>query len=637
MPVVAIGSSAFASSTVLTNVTIPGSIKTIGYAAFSRCSNLTNVTILNGTTTIGAYAFNLNTRLINVRIPASLTTLSSQAFYGCSALMGAYFDGNPPASVGANVFFNANNSLVYYLASTTGWGSTFAGRPTMLWDPNAPPEPAYPFNYVISSAVATITAYTGTTGIVTIPSIIGGRTVASIANNAFANGILTNVTLPGTLTNIGSGAFRSCYGLTNITLGSNLLSIGSIAFDLCTNLAGIMIPARVTSLGEAPFYRCVQFASIPLDPASTNFACVDGVLFNKNLTSIIEYPAGKTGSYTIPVSVTNICNSAFSTCAFLQNITVNGNITSLGDYVFLACSGLGRVTLLGNITNIGIGSFHSCSSLTNFTITGNITSIGDWAFYNCGRLNGIRIPAGVTNIGNEAFSYCNSLTALDVDPGNAVFSSVDGLLLNKGGTLLIQCPAGKAGAVSVPGGVASIMDSAFINCTNVNAVTMPVSLTRIGNTSFYGCSGLTNVTILGGVTNIGNQAFEACTNLSGVYFMGDAPAFGTTIFNNDNKATVFYIPGMSGWGSTFATRPTALWYQPKPWIMENLPGFGVRSNRFGFTISWATNYVVVEGCTNLSAPAWLPVSTNAMENGLASFSDPQWTNHPMRLYRVRSR
>jgi len=98
-----------------------------------------------------------------------------------------------------------------------------------------------------------------------------------------------------------------------------------------------------------------------------------------------------------------------------------------------------------------------------------------------------------------------------------------------------------------------------------------------------------------------------------------------------------YLPGTSGWGSTFACVPTAFWFLPNPLILNNVLSFGVQSNKFGFTISWATNAsVVVEACTDLANPTWSSVGTNALTNGSGYFSDPQWTNYPARFYRLRS-
>jgi hypothetical protein len=96
------------------------------------------------------------------------------------------------------------------------------------------------------------------------------------------------------------------------------------------------------------------------------------------------------------------------------------------------------------------------------------------------------------------------------------------------------------------------------------------------------------------------------------------------------------LPGTTGWGATFDSRPTAPWFLPNPLILNNGPGFGVQPGGFGFTISWATNVsVVVEAATNLANPVWIPVSTNTLTGGTSYFSDPQWTNYPVHFYRVQ--
>ena len=106
------------------------------------------------------------------------------------------------------------------------------------------------------------------------------------------------------------------------------------------------------------------------------------------------------------------------------------------------------------------------------------------------------------------------------------------------------------------------------------------------------------------------------------------------MFNSGNNVIVYHLPGTTGWGATFAERPTALW---QPQVQNSGATFGVRSNQFGFTINWASGRtVVVEACSNLASPTWSPVSTNTLSNGSSYFSDPQWTNHPARFYRLRS-
>jgi hypothetical protein len=141
----------------------------------------------------------------------------------------------------------------------------------------------------------------------------------------------------------------------------------------------------------------------------------------------------------------------------------------------------------------------------------------------------------------------------------------------------------------------------------------------------------------GSVTNTLNGVFAWCHGLRTACFWGNAPSVGSSVFYMATNATVYYLPGTTGWGSFFDGRRTALWQLPYPVILEYGPGFGVQTNRFGFRVSWATNAaVIVESSTNLVNPSWLPSTTRTLTDGWTYFSDPEWLNHPARFYRVRS-
>jgi hypothetical protein len=128
--------------------------------------------------------------------------------------------------------------------------------------------------------------------------------------------------------------------------------------------------------------------------------------------------------------------------------------------------------------------------------------------------------------------------------------------------------------------------------------------------------------------------------LTSVYFQGNAPAADSTVFAGSgvggyDNATVYYLPGTTGWSNTFAGLPTAPWPLANPLILNIGAGLGVQSNAFGFTVSWATNIsVVVEACTDLANPVWVPLQTNTITNGSFLFSDFQWRNFPRRYYRI---
>ncbi len=165
---------------------------------------------------------------------------------------------------------------------------------------------------------------------------------------------------------------------------------------------------------------------------------------------------------------------------------------------------------------------------------------------------------------------------------------------------------------------------------------IPDTVTSIGYMAFFYCRNMTNVTIGKKVTDIASVAFQGCYLLKGVYFTGDAPTLGWPVFDEVSDAIVYYLPGTTGWGSTFGDRPTAPWLLPNPLILNSSSSLGVRTNCFGFIISWATNAsVVVEACTDLAHPTWSAVGTNILSGGSAYFSDPQWTNYPGRFYRLR--
>jgi len=190
-------------------------------------------------------------------------------------------------------------------------------------------------------------------------------------------------------------------------------------------------------------------------------------------------------------------------------------------------------------------------------------------------------------------------------------------------------------SVTIPDSVTSIGDNAFFWCTSLTNVTIGNRVTSIGNYAFEYCYSLTSVTIPDSVTSIGDGAFFGCYSLTEIYFQCNAPSIGSDVFDWD-PATIYYLPGTTGWGPTFGGCPTAPWYLPYPLIL-NGPSFGVQTNGFGFIISWATNIsVVVEACTNVTNPVWQPVQTNTLTDGWCYFSDPDWTNYPVRFYHLRS-
>jgi uncharacterized repeat protein (TIGR03803 family) len=243
------------------------------------------------------------------------------------------------------------------------------------------------FGYTTNDVASTITGYFGPGGEVTIPSSIGGLPVTCIGSNAFfgltgiigitiPDGVstigygafsacqdlthvaipnsvtsigdnafndcvnLTNVAIPSSVTNIGSGAFATCLSLTGVNIPSSVLSIGQLAFFQCTSLTNITIPKSVTAIGGGAFQGCPYLTSIEVDPANPAYSTLDGLLFDKQQTVLVEYPGVGAGSYTIPNSVRSIADYAFIFCTGLTNIIVPSSVATIGVWAFSHCSSL---------------------------------------------------------------------------------------------------------------------------------------------------------------------------------------------------------------------------------------------------------------------------------------------------------
>lgn len=422
------------------------------------------------------------------------------------------------------------------------------------------------FTYKDSGKSITITRYPkDSVGAVEIPSTINDKPVTNIGDDAFHGcSDVTSITIPGTVTSIGDGAFWSCAGLTSIT-----------------------IPSDVTSIGVKTFFKCKSLKEITVDSLNAKYSSVDGMLFNKNQTTLIECPGGKSGSVTLPSSVDSIEKFAFDGCARLTSITLPPSITSIELCAFDSCSGLTNITIPAGVTSIGDFAFAHCTSLTSITIPSSVTSIGGLAFYSCTGLTSVTIPAGVTSIGWPfvPFSRCAGLTEINVDSHNANYSSVDGVLFDKKQTTLILYPGGKTGGVTIPAGLTSIDEGAFSQCTGLTAINVdsrnvyyssvdgvlynkyvkmlircpggktgslaiPPGVISVGRRdAFSDCVGLTSVTIPASVRRLGDSGFGKCAVLKEINVDPLNAKYGSSegmLYNKDLTTLIRCPSGKSG-------------------------------------------------------------------------------------------
>ncbi len=530
------------------------------------------------------------TNLTSVTIPDSVSNIGDYVFNNCSSLTTITL-GNSVTNIGAMAFKQCASLTAITVPALDSAYSSVDG-------------------VLFNKSQTTLVAYPG------------GKAGACVISD--------------TVTNIGDSAFYDSTGLTSVAVPDGVTSIGDEAFEYCTGLTNVTIGSGVTNIGSSAFSSCYRLTAISVDPSNSIYSSLGGVLFNKSQTVLIQYPTGKAGAYTIPNTVTNIGDSAFYECPSLIGVTIPDSVISIGDEAFASCLFLTSITIPKNVTSVGAGAFASCYGLTAITadLLNSAYSTVDGVLFNknqtvlvgCpgGKVGAYTIPNSVASIGKAAFEGCYSVTNVAI--GNSVTSIADRAFF-----------ASSLTSVTLPDSLISIGDDAFGLCPSLTSVTISGNVTNIGNFAFLGCPGLTNVTVGHGVLTIGDCAFCLCDSLMAVQFQGNAPDLSTYAFDSQTGVTVYYLPGTAGWDATFDDCPTAPWYLPHPVILDFGQSFGIRTNQFGFILSWATNAsVVVDACTNLAYPVWSSARTNTLSGGWSYFSDPDWTNYPSRLYRLHS-
>lgn len=359
-PVRSIEAAVFKGCTSLTSASIPNSVTSIGRRAFQDCSSLASITIPDNVVSIGEYAFYGCSSLPSIIIPDSVTSVGEWTFGLCSGLTSVII-GDGVTSLKGGTFYGCS-----------GLASVIIG------------------DGVISIEDAPKTCWTED------GSGYGGGRYGVFSNCTS----LTSITLPRSVTSIGTSAFYNCEELTTIKLGNQLVTIGESAFSCCGSLSSITIPNSVTSIGGEAFYGCGSLSSI-----------------------------------TLPNKVTAICDGTFASCRALASVKMGENVTSIGDNAFNGCSSLTSIALPEALESIGDNAFSS-SALVSIDVPNSVESIGSSAFASskletailgegiteiagamfsdCRNLSSVTIPDGVTNIGERAFWYCYALTSINL-------------------------------------------------------------------------------------------------------------------------------------------------------------------------------------------------------------------------------
>lgn len=306
-------------------------------------------------------------------------------------------------------------------------------------------------------------------------------------------------------------------GVTEIGYDGPGVEVCINAFDNCSGLTGIAIPSSFGSslygsVNWSDLSDCANLAEITVDAGNESYSSKDGVIYNKDMTRLLYCPNGKQGILSISSSVYSISFSGSNKLLFGSN-KLEGIVVEEGNAQYSSSDGI--------LYNADGTELLCCPAGKQGSVSAKsgVIKINNSAFIGCSRLASITLPESVTSLGGrgsnskiyyDIFRDCTKLEELVVDERNRVFSTRDGILYN--GVILLFCPVGKRGSVTIPNGVKIIEEEAFNGCYGLTNISMPQTLEEIGDGAFYGCSGLTDISMPQSIESIGN-VFINCSNL----------------------------------------------------------------------------------------------------------------------------
>ena len=352
------------------------------------------------------------------------------------------------------------------------------------------------FEYgVLDDGTVEITGYKGSEQKVDVPEKINKKSVTRIGNLAFKDCTkITSIAMPDSVAYIGRSAFYNCTSLKSITIPDGVKEIGYAAFSECAGLVSVKIPDNVTKIGDSAFINCANLTKIDVTAGNKYYSSANGVLFNKDNSELICYPAGiKNVGYSIPDGVTVIRDRAFNKCLSLNSITIPKSVQDIETYSFFGCTSLEAINVAASNKNYAdvngilfskdktkIVCYPANKKNMSYSIPVSVKVVGVAAFRDCIYLKGITIPDSVTNIEHHAFSNCKSLKS-----------------------------------ITIPDSITAIEMATFIDCASLTGVKIPDSVTSIRSGAFSNCTSLTKITIPAGVKTIADSALGYCYDDNG--------------------------------------------------------------------------------------------------------------------------
>lgn len=563
--VTTIGESAFKGSAV-TSVSMPEGITIIGFEAFSGCQNLESVALPESLTTLGIRTFGGCQSLKTIKIPSGVRAIPSSCFNGCSSLESVTIP-EGVTSIEGSAFWSCNLNALTLPESLETIGSYAFCNNCVLKSVNIPAK--------VKTIESDAFYNCGLTELV-IP-----EEVQTIDNYAFCNNPLKKLTLPSTITSIGSGAFLNNYSLQSITCNATTPpSLGENAFNHNISTTVKVPLSSIAAYRQAEGWKnftnyyggevIADGITYRIDENDAMVAAAEATLTEANIPSSVEfegnqYPvikindrvfSGNTNltSVTLPESLTTLGDRAFSCCDKLENISLPVSVKQIEEHAFVG-SGLKTIKLFGEVTSIEEYAFADCFSLTDFyCYSDNSPQTEENVFANVdlNKVN-LHVPCNRKDAytGADYWRDFGHIFTTDEVKQDGLWYRLDD---NTWEAALINNPDGNSriiyeGDIVIPTDigfshanydVTSIGVRAF-EYSNITSVSIPKSVVSIGTSAFVGCP-FTSIDIPNTVTAIGAYTFAGCSNLKSVILPNSLETIEGGLFSDCTNLESVKIP-----------------------------------------------------------------------------------------------
>lgn len=365
----------------------------------------------------------------------------------------------------------------------------------------------------------------------------------------FGNPNIINVKIPDSVVKISRDAFYNCENLETVDIGKGVIYIESDAFSWCKKLETINIPASVKDIHAGAFFMCDSLVSINVETKNTAYKSIDGNLYNKDGSMIVQYASGKEDNhFVLPDDVTEVGGYAFGSAKNLQVVLLSDGVVSIGNHAFDYCINLTSVYLGESLESIGYNAFAE-SGVYEIILPDTVESIGAHAFALCEKLEKITVSSSLRNLDEVVFAGCVMLKEIFATDDNERYETVDGNLYSEDGRILVAYAPGKSDmSFQVPYSVEVIADHAFYDCDNLKELYLHNLIESVGDRAFFDCSSLEFLDIPYGVKSLGDGAIGSCDAMVSLTIPNSILKLGSDVFMwNVGLRHVYYEGSLAEW------------------------------------------------------------------------------------------